>query len=87
MRTYKIAAIPGDGIGGEVVGAAVEVLKACATRDGKFALEISHFDWGSARYKRTGVLMPEGGVQTLRQYDAILFGAVGAPDVPDHVTL
>ena len=61
MRTYKIAAIPGDGIGGEVVGAAVEVLKACATRDGKFALEISHFDWGSARYKRTGVLMPEGG--------------------------
>jgi tartrate dehydrogenase/decarboxylase/D-malate dehydrogenase len=87
MRTYKIAAIPGDGIGGEVVGAAVEVLKACAARDGKFTLEISYFDWSSARYKKTGALMPEGGVQTLKEYDAILFGAVGAPDVPDHVTL
>jgi tartrate dehydrogenase/decarboxylase / D-malate dehydrogenase len=87
MRTYKIAAIPGDGIGNEVVSATIEVLKVCAAREAKFALDISHFDWGSERYKRTGALMPEDGVETLKQYDAILFGAVGAPDVPDHMTL
>ena len=87
MRTYKIAAIPGDGIGTEVVGAGLEVLKACAARDGGFALNVTHFDWSSERYKKTGALMPADGVETLKSYDAILFGAVGAPDVPDHVTL
>ena len=87
MRTYKIAAIPGDGIGTEVVSAGLEVLEACAARDGTFALEVTQFDWGSARYRKTGALMPDNGVETLKEYDAILFGAVGAPDVPDHVTL
>jgi tartrate dehydrogenase/decarboxylase/D-malate dehydrogenase len=87
VRTYKIAAIPGDGIGKEVVGAGLEVLKACAARDGGFALDVTHFDWSSERYKKTGALMPANGVETLKSYDAILFGAVGAPDVPDHVTL
>ena len=87
MRTYKIAAIPGDGVGTEVVSAGLDVLQACAARDGMFALDVTPFDWGSARYRRTGALMPDGGVETLKAYDAILFGAVGAPDVPDHVTL
>jgi tartrate dehydrogenase/decarboxylase/D-malate dehydrogenase len=87
MRTWKIAVIPGDGIGKEVITAAVDVLKACVERDGGFALSFSEFDWGSERYKNTGALMPDDGVETLKAFDAILFGSVGAPDVPDHVTL
>jgi tartrate dehydrogenase/decarboxylase / D-malate dehydrogenase len=87
MRTWKIAVIPGDGIGKEVVAAAVDVLKACVERDGGFALSFTEFDWGSERYKNTGALMPDDGVDTLKAFDAILFGSVGAPDVPDHVTL
>jgi tartrate dehydrogenase/decarboxylase / D-malate dehydrogenase len=62
VRTYKIAAIPGDGIGKEVVGAGLEVLKACAAGDGGFALDVTHFDWSSERYKKTGALMPADGV-------------------------
>jgi tartrate dehydrogenase/decarboxylase / D-malate dehydrogenase len=87
VRTYRIAAIPGDGVGTEVVSAGLDVLEACAARDGTFALDVTPFDWGSARYRKTGALMPDNGVETLKAYDAILFGAVGAPDVPDHVTL
>ena len=87
VRTYKIAAIPGDGVGKEVVGAGLEVLKACTARDGGFALDVTRFDWSSERYKKTGALMPEDGVETLKPYDAILFGAVGAPDLPDYITL
>ena len=78
MKTYKIAAIPGDGIGKEVVGAGLEVLVACAARDGGFTLGVTLFDWSSDRYKKAGALMPEDGVATLKPYDAILFGAVGA---------
>ena len=55
-------------------------------RDGKFALSVTQFDWGSARYRKTGALMFDNGVETLKAYDAVLFGAVGAPDVPDQVT-
>ena len=87
MRTWKIAVIPGDGIGKEVIAAAVEVLQACVQRDGGFTLSFTDFDWGSERYKRAGALMPDDGVETLKRFDAILFGAVGAVDVPDHVTL
>ncbi|RMF35877.1 MAG: tartrate dehydrogenase [Alphaproteobacteria bacterium] len=86
-RTYRIAAIPADGIGPEVIAAGLEVLEVLARRDGGFRLEVTEFDWGSARYRRTGALMPGDGVARLRGFDAILFGAVGAPDVPDHVTL
>lgn len=86
-RIHKIAAIPGDGIGIEVVAAGLEVLEALAERDGGFTLDTEHFDWGSARYKREGTLMPADGAARLRAFDAILFGAVGAPDVPDHLTL
>jgi len=87
MRTHKIAAIPGDGIGKEVIAAGLRVLDASASRDGGFALEIAHFDWGSDRYKATGRLMPEDGTDQLMAFDSIYFGAVGAPDVPDHLTL
>jgi len=86
-RTYRIAAIPADGIGPEVVAAGLRALDALARRDGGFVLDVTEFDWGSARYKRTGALMPADGPEQLKAFDAIFFGAVGAPDVPDHVTL
>ncbi len=87
MRTYRIAAIPGDGIGTEVISAGVEVLGACARRDGSFAVAFDHFDWGSERYKKTGAFMPADGLDQIRKHDAILFGSAGVPDVPDHITL
>jgi tartrate dehydrogenase/decarboxylase/D-malate dehydrogenase len=87
MKKYKIASIPGDGIGVEVIDAGLRVLHALAERDGGFALDVTSFDWGSDRYKREGALMPADGAQDLRDYDAIFFGAVGAPDLPDHLTL
>jgi tartrate dehydrogenase/decarboxylase / D-malate dehydrogenase len=87
MREYRIAAIPGDGIGPEVIAAGIEVLALCAERDGAFRLRFEHFDWGSDYYKRHGVMMPANGLDLIRRQDAIYFGAVGAPDVPDHVTL
>lgn len=87
MKHYKIAAIPADGIGPEVIAAGLQALEALEKRDGGFSLDVRHFDWGSERYRQTGALMPEDGPQQLRDFDAIFFGAVGAPDVPDHVTL
>jgi tartrate dehydrogenase/decarboxylase/D-malate dehydrogenase len=86
MRTYKIAAIPGDGIGPEVISAGLEVLQLCATRDG-FALDVTPFDWGSEYYRTHGVMMPADALAQLCGIDAIYFGAVGAPDIPDHITL
>ena len=61
MKTYAIAAIPGDGIGTEVVAAGVEVLHALAQRDGNFNFKVDHFDWGSEYYKKHGIMMPEDG--------------------------
>ncbi|MEM8841961.1 MAG: tartrate dehydrogenase [Pseudomonadota bacterium] len=87
MKTYKIASIPADGIGPEVIDAGLQVLQVLARRDGAFTLDVTAFDWGSERYRRLGALMPEDGTEQLKAFDAILFGAVGAPDVPDHVTL
>src|SRR5262244_3232725 len=87
MRQYRIAAIPGDGIGAEVIAAGVEALTACARRDGAFEIAFDHYDWGSERYKKTGTFMPDNGLDLIRQHDAILFGSAGAPDVPDHLTL
>ena len=86
MRSYRIAAIPADGIGPEVIDAGLEVLDALATRAG-FALAVDRYDWGSARYRATGTMMPADGLAQLRSADAIYFGAVGAPDIPDHITL
>ena len=87
MREYTIAAIPADGIGTEVIAAGLEVLDTLANVDGGFRLSVEHFDWGSEYYKQHGVMMPSDGCEQLRKFDAIYFGAVGAPDVPDHVTL
>ena len=87
MRTHRIAAIPADGIGPEVVESALEVLDVLASRDGGFRLDVTPFDWSSDRYRRTGRLMPEDGLDQLRRFDAILFGAVGDPHIPDDVTL
>jgi tartrate dehydrogenase/decarboxylase/D-malate dehydrogenase len=87
MNRYRIAAIGGDGIGPEVIEAGLEVLDALAARSGSFHLEVERFDWGSARYRREGALMPEDGLERLKSFDAIYFGAVGAPDIPDHITL
>ena len=87
MKTYRIAAIPGDGIGTEVVDAGVEVLKALAARDGNFAFQFDHFDWGGEYYKKHGCMMPEDGRAQIRNHDAILFGSAGHPDIPDHITL
>ena len=87
MREYQIAAIPADGIGPEVIGAGVRVLAALEKRLGDVAFRVAHFDWGSDYYKKHGVMMPVDGLERLRRFDAIYFGAVGAPDVPDHVTL
>ena len=87
MKTYKIAAIPGDGIGGEVVSAGVEVLHAIAKRVGAFGFKVDAFDWGGEYYKKHGRMMPENGRDMIRRHDAILFGSAGHPEIPDHVTL
>ena len=87
MQNYKIAAIPADGIGPEVIDAGVRVLQAVAGRDGGFSCDVTTYDWGSDYYKAHGRMMPEDGLDSLKAHDAIFFGAVGAPDVPDHITL
>jgi len=87
MKRYKIVAIPADGIGPEVIAAGLEVLEALERRDATFKLDVEIFDWGSDYYRRNGVMMPPDGTEQLKSFDAILFGAVGAPDVPDHVSL
>jgi tartrate dehydrogenase/decarboxylase/D-malate dehydrogenase len=87
VKTYRIAAIPGDGIGKEVVAAGVQALNTLARRDGSFELAFETFPWSSDYYKQHGRVMPADGLETLRTFDAIYFGAVGAPDLPDDITL
>jgi len=87
VKTYRIATIPGDGIGKEVVPAGREVLQALAKSDRSFAFEFENFDWGGDYFRRHGVMMPDDGLAALRGKDAILFGSAGDPDIPDHVTL
>ena len=86
-REYSIAAIPADGIGPEVIGAGLTVLEALQKRLGDVSFKVESFDWGSDYYKKHGVMMPADGLSQLKRFDAIYFGAVGAPDVPDHITL
>ena len=86
MKTYNIAVIPGDGIGQEVVPAAVAVLEAVAA-DAGFRFEWQHFDWGSQRYLDHGQMMPADATSQLERFDAIFFGAVGDPRIQDNVTL
>ena len=87
MQTHKIAVIAGDGIGPEVIEEGVKVLKEVAKIDGSFAFEFTYFPWGCEYYKETGRMMPENGIETLKAFDAIFLGAVGAPGVPDHISL
>jgi tartrate dehydrogenase/decarboxylase/D-malate dehydrogenase len=86
MATHHIAAIPGDGIGKEVVPEGMGVLDAAARRFG-FELTWTRFDWSCELYAKTGRMMPEDGLDRLRAFDAIFLGAVGFPGVPDHVSL
>ena len=87
MREYRIAAIPGDGIGVEVIAAGLEVLSALADRCGGFRFAVEHFPWNSDYYLAHGHYIPEGGLERLKSFDAIYFGAVGSTRVPDHVSL
>ncbi len=87
MRRHRIAAITADGIGKEVVPAGLEALRALTERSGDFALDVTEFPWGSDFYRQTGRMMPEDGLDTLRGFDAIFFGAVGDQELPDDVTL
>lgn len=84
---YKIAAIPGDGIGVDITQAAEKVLDKLAEVEGTFAFQFNTFDWSSKAYKERGWYMPEHWADQLRSNDAIFFGAVGWPDVPDHISL
>ena len=87
MKTYRIALIPGDGIGKEVIPAGREVLEALAGTQRALAFEFQSFDWGADHYRRHGVMMPADGLEALRPMDAILFGSAGDPGIADHVTL
>ena len=87
MTTHKIAVIPGDGIGPEVISEGVKVLNEVAKIDGSFRFDFTYFPWGCEYYKETGRMMAENGIEELSKYDAIFLGAVGAPGVPDHISL
>ncbi len=86
MNTYHITTIPGDGIGKEVIPESVKVLKAVAAQCG-FQLNFTYFDYSCEYYKKTGKMMPDDGLDRLRDSDSIFLGAVGYPGVPDHVSL
>ena len=87
IKTYRIATIPGDGIGKEVVPAGQQVLEALATASGTFRFAFEHFGWGGDYYRAHGVMMPQDGLDALRNKDAILFGSAGDPHIADHITL
>ncbi len=87
MASFEIAVIAGDGIGREVIPAAMDVLDVCADVVGGFQLKWQRFDWGCQYYLETGRMMPATALSTLAQFDSILLGAVGYPGVPDHVSL
>lgn len=87
MRSHRIAVIPGDGIGQEVIEAGKKVLSALAEKSGDLHFEFVDFDWSSQRYLEKGEYIPAGGLDELSRFDAIYFGAVGSQDVPDHISL
>lgn len=87
MKTYKIACIPGDGIGKEVVPAGQTVLEALAASSTTFKFDFENFGWGGDWYRAHGEMMPANGLDALRNKDAILFGSAGDPHIPDHITL
>jgi tartrate dehydrogenase/decarboxylase/D-malate dehydrogenase len=87
MKVYKIACIPGDGIGQEVVPAGEEVLSVLAEAQGNFKFDFETFLWGGDWYRKHGEMMPADGLEHLKNKDAILFGSAGDPHIPDHITL
>lgn len=87
MKIYKIAVIPGDGIGPEVLAEGIKVLEKAAQIDGGFLFEFTYFPWGCEYYLEHGRMMDEDGIDKLKEFDAIYLGAVGAPGVPDHISL
>ncbi|MEP6963970.1 MAG: isocitrate/isopropylmalate family dehydrogenase, partial [Polaromonas sp.] len=87
MKTYKIACIPGDGIGKEVVPAGQTVLQALAAASSSFKFEFENFGWGGDWFRAHGEMMPKDGLEALKDKDAILFGSAGDANIPDHITL
>jgi tartrate dehydrogenase/decarboxylase / D-malate dehydrogenase len=86
VASYRIAVIPGDGIGREVMPPALKIIQAVSAGHG-FSCQFQHFDWSCETYRQTGQMMPDDGLARLREHEAILLGAVGFPGVPDHVSL
>ena len=87
MKAYHVAVIPGYGIGRDVTNEAIKVLNAVAQKDGTFRFAFTEFPWGCEYYLKTGKMMDDDGMDVLKKFDAIFLGAVGYPDVPDHITL
>ena len=87
MKAYRIATIPGDGIGKEVIPAGQQALEALAASSTTFRFDFESFGWGGDWYREHGEMMPVNGLDALRQKDGILFGSAGDPDIPDHITL
>ena len=87
MKVYKIAVIAGDGIGPEVLSEGIKVLNKVSELDGSFKFEFTYFPWGCDYYLKTGKMMADDGIDVLKGFDAIYLGAVGAPGVPDHISL
>jgi len=87
METLRIAVIPGDGIGPEVIGEGIKLLRMIERIDGNLSFLLKEFPWGSNYYHKNGLMMPEDGLGQLSSFDAILLGAVGDPSIPDHITL
>ena len=87
MKAYHVAVIPGDGIGRDVTDEAIKVLNAVAQKDGTFRFAFTEFQWGCEYYLKTGKMMDDDGMDVLKRFDAIFLGAVGYPDVPDHISL
>ena len=84
---YKIAVIPGDGIGTEVINSGVEVLKALSKVETNLPIEFTEFDWGADYYRKHGVMMPEEGVEELKDFNSIYFGSAGDPEVRSYYSL
>jgi tartrate dehydrogenase/decarboxylase/D-malate dehydrogenase len=87
MKLYKIAMIPGDGVGPEVLAEGVKVLRKVAELDGNFQFKFEYFPWGCEYYLKHGKMMADDGMERLKEFDTIYLGAVGYPGVPDHVSL
>jgi len=87
MKSYRIATIPGDGIGKEVIPAGRRVLEVLALSERSFTLEFENFEWGGDYFREHGTMMPADGLDALRGHGAILFGSAGDPQIPDHITL